>query len=101
MQPDVNGGKSPDAQNATESTVATDGEKNMLTDGDKNMLAPKGIKKMERVLTPTSEQLASLKLKEGKNTVTFTFFTAMLGKQQVVYCSDFYLGSHPGCSFLV
>ncbi|KAM1669515.1 hypothetical protein ACFX2K_043612 [Malus domestica] len=99
MQPDVNGGKSPDAQNATESTFATDGEKNMLTDGDmnmltdgdknmltdgdKNMLAPKGMKKMERVLAPTSEQLASLKLKEGKNTVTFTFFTAMLGKQQV------------------
>lgn len=83
MQPDVNGGKSPDAQNATESIVATDGDKNMLTDGDKNMLAPKGMKKMERVLAPTSEQLASLKLKEGKNTVTFTFFTAMLGKQQV------------------
>ncbi|KAB2620603.1 phosphatidate phosphatase PAH2-like [Pyrus ussuriensis x Pyrus communis] len=75
MQPDVNGSKSPEAENASESTVGTDGDKNMLT--------PKGMKKMERALAPTSEQLASLKLKEGKNTVTFTFFTAMLGKQQV------------------
>ncbi|KAM1177331.1 hypothetical protein ACFX1X_017086 [Malus domestica] len=47
------------------------------------MLTPKGMKRMERALAPMSEQLASLKLKEGKNTVTFTFFTAMLGKQQV------------------
>ncbi|KAL6493238.1 hypothetical protein OROGR_032997 [Orobanche gracilis] len=36
-----------------------------------------------RTLTPTSEQLASLNLKEGKNIVVFTFQTAMLGKQQV------------------
>ncbi|CAA0822129.1 Phosphatidate phosphatase PAH2 [Striga hermonthica] len=36
-----------------------------------------------RTLTPTSEQLASLSLKEGKNIVVFTFQTAMLGKQQV------------------
>ncbi|KAK4429008.1 Phosphatidate phosphatase PAH2 [Sesamum alatum] len=40
-------------------------------------------KKIVRTLTPTSEQLASLKLKEGKNIVIFTFSTAMLGKQQV------------------
>ncbi|GER35921.1 phosphatidate phosphatase LPIN3 [Striga asiatica] len=36
-----------------------------------------------RTLTPTSEQLASLSLKEGKNIVVFTFQTTMLGKQQV------------------
>ncbi|KAL1546976.1 phosphatidate phosphatase [Salvia divinorum] len=40
-------------------------------------------KKIVQTLTPTSEQLASLQLKEGKNVVIFTFSTAMLGKQQV------------------
>lgn len=40
-------------------------------------------KKKVRALTPTSEQLMSLKLKEGKNIVVFTFSTSMLGKQQV------------------
>ncbi|KAK7321701.1 hypothetical protein VNO77_32579 [Canavalia gladiata] len=33
--------------------------------------------------TPTSEQLASLNLKEGKNTVAFSFSTPRLGKQQI------------------
>jgi len=32
--------------------------------------------------TPTSEQLESLNLKEGRNTITFSFSTAM-GKKQV------------------
>jgi len=32
--------------------------------------------------TPTSEQLESLNLKEGRNTITFSFSTAM-GKQEV------------------
>ncbi|KAL6317077.1 hypothetical protein AAG906_029829 [Vitis piasezkii] len=36
-----------------------------------------------RVITPTFEQLASLNLKEGRNTITFTFSTTMLGEQQV------------------
>lgn len=40
-------------------------------------------KKKVRTLTPTSKHLASLNLKEGKNVVTFTFSTAMLGNQQV------------------
>ncbi|XP_051124439.1 phosphatidate phosphatase PAH2-like isoform X2 [Andrographis paniculata] len=40
-------------------------------------------KKILKTLTPTSEQLASLNLKEGKNTVVFTFSTSMLGNQQV------------------
>ncbi|RAL47274.1 hypothetical protein DM860_013239 [Cuscuta australis] len=40
-------------------------------------------KKKIRALTPTSEQLASLNLKAGKNIVIFTFSTPMLGKQQV------------------
>ncbi|KAH9326366.1 hypothetical protein KI387_006544 [Taxus chinensis] len=32
---------------------------------------------------PTSEQLASLNLKEGQNMITFTFLTTIWGKQQV------------------
>uniref|UniRef100_A0A7N0TPZ2 LNS2/PITP domain-containing protein n=1 Tax=Kalanchoe fedtschenkoi TaxID=63787 RepID=A0A7N0TPZ2_KALFE len=40
-------------------------------------------KKMMRTITPTSAQLESLTLKEGRNMVTFAFSTAMLGKQQV------------------
>ncbi|PHU18870.1 Phosphatidate phosphatase PAH1 [Capsicum chinense] len=44
---------------------------------------PKISKKKIMLNTPTSEQLATLNLKEGKNIVVFTFSTAMLGKQQV------------------
>ncbi|KAJ7523931.1 hypothetical protein O6H91_18G068900 [Diphasiastrum complanatum] len=36
-----------------------------------------------RTKVPTSKQLASLNLKEGKNKITFTFFTNVLGSQQV------------------
>lgn len=49
----------------------------------------KATKKKIRVATPTSEQLASLNLKEGKNTVVFTFSTPMLGKQQVIISLNF------------
>ncbi|KAJ4930472.1 hypothetical protein NE237_008259 [Protea cynaroides] len=45
---------------------------------DKNALKTKVTKKNVRVIIPTSEQLASLNLKEGQNMITFTF-----GKQQV------------------
>lgn len=37
------------------------------------------VKKMVRALAPTSEQLASLDLKEGMNTVNFTFSTNIVG----------------------
>lgn len=52
----------------------------------------KGSKKIQS-LTPTTEELASLNLKEGKNLVKFNFSTPMLGLQQVYpslfffYCS--------------
>ncbi|KAF3964078.1 hypothetical protein CMV_011598 [Castanea mollissima] len=75
MQPAPNDARVSGAENASESTT--------WRDGDKNVLKPKVVKRMLRALTPTSEQLASLNLKDGKNTVTFTFSTAMLGKQQV------------------
>ncbi|KAI9201560.1 hypothetical protein LWI28_025342 [Acer negundo] len=52
-------------------------------DGTKSASKSTVAKKILRLLTPTSEQLASLNLKEGGNTITFTFFTPMLGKQQV------------------
>ena len=39
-----------------------------------------------RALTPMSEQLASLNLAQGQNTVTFTFSTSVLGAQKVI-CS--------------
>ncbi|KAF8107771.1 hypothetical protein N665_0117s0039 [Sinapis alba] len=45
--------------------------------------SPRPVKKTVRALTPTSEQLASLHLKEGMNTVNFTFSTNIVGTQQV------------------
>ncbi|ONK55410.1 uncharacterized protein A4U43_UnF3680 [Asparagus officinalis] len=47
------------------------------------MLRAKFPKKKVRSITPTSEDLASLNLREGRNIITFTFSTAMLGQQQV------------------
>ncbi|KAK8347449.1 hypothetical protein V6Z11_A06G018300 [Gossypium hirsutum] len=64
-----------DAEIAAEVTAAID--------DDKNLLKSKQMKKMIRAITPTSEQLASLNLKDGMNHITFTFSTPMLGKQQV------------------
>ncbi|KAL9275912.1 Phosphatidate phosphatase PAH2-like protein [Drosera capensis] len=49
----------------------------------RNTNSPRATRKSLRATTPTSEQLASLNLEEGKNVVTFTFSTAMLGEQQV------------------
>ncbi|KAL9812940.1 Phosphatidate phosphatase PAH2 [Arabidopsis thaliana] len=45
--------------------------------------SPRPMKKTVRALTPTSEQLASLDLKDGMNSVTFTFSTNIVGTQQV------------------
>lgn len=49
----------------------------------KEVPKPKANKKRIKVVSPTSEELASLNLKEGRNSATFTFSTSMLGKQQV------------------
>ncbi|XP_011030124.1 PREDICTED: phosphatidate phosphatase PAH2-like isoform X2 [Populus euphratica] len=74
-------------QHALNDTRSSDSENvsdcNLHTDKDYSVINPKVTKKMVRANTPTSEQLASLNLKEGRNVVTFTFSTAMLGKQQV------------------
>ncbi|KAH9320852.1 hypothetical protein KI387_015491, partial [Taxus chinensis] len=52
-------------------------------DGSLNDYYRKSGKRKMRSNTPTSEQLASLNLKEGQNLITFTFSTRVLGKQQV------------------
>ncbi|XP_022962065.1 phosphatidate phosphatase PAH2-like isoform X1 [Cucurbita moschata] len=58
-------------------------DRNVRMDGEASIFKHKAEKKMVKSLTPTSEQLASLNLKEGGNTILFTFYTAVLGKQQV------------------
>lgn len=68
--------KSLDSEINLKSTISEEEEK------DESKPKAKKTKKV-KVLTPTPEQLASLKLKEGVNTVTFTFSTSMLGPQQV------------------
>nr|XP_015617118.1 phosphatidate phosphatase PAH2 isoform X2 [Oryza sativa Japonica Group] len=50
---------------------------------ENNKPRAKRMERKVRSLTPTSEELASLDLREGRNVVTFTFSTGMLGKQQV------------------
>ncbi|KAI4321521.1 hypothetical protein MLD38_034891 [Melastoma candidum] len=50
---------------------------------DDRPLLKANVKRKVRTTTPTSEQLASLNLKEGCNSITFSFCTSMLGKQQV------------------
>ncbi|KAI4316713.1 hypothetical protein L6164_024667 [Bauhinia variegata] len=67
--------KDPTSGNGSEITISADAEKNQL----KTEL----MKKLVREKAPTSEQLASLNLQEGRNAVTFTFCTDMLGKQEV------------------
>ncbi|GJY15378.1 phosphatidate phosphatase PAH2-like protein, partial [Tanacetum coccineum] len=52
-------------------------------DGEKEDSSPKLDKTHKRALAPTAEQLASLNLAQGQNTVTFTFSTSVLGAQKV------------------
>lgn len=44
---------------------------------------PTPKKQLGRTNIPTTEQIASLNLKEGQNMVTFSFCTRVLGRQQV------------------
>lgn len=53
--------------------------------GNDELQRAKFTKKKVRSLAPTSEELASLNLKEGQNVITFSFSTAMLGQQQVLF----------------
>lgn len=52
---------------------------------EKQEKSSKPVKKTVRALTPTSDQLASLDLKQGMNIVTFTFSTNIVGTQQVIF----------------
>ena len=63
--------------------IKKDSDRNNGLDGEASIVKHKVEKQMVKSLSPTSEQLASLNLKEGGNTITFTFYTAVLGKQQV------------------
>ncbi|PHT45840.1 Phosphatidate phosphatase PAH2 [Capsicum baccatum] len=72
--PSMDGDVNSDAKNSSKNTGG---------DREKDAPRPKISKKKIMLNTPTSEQLASWNLKEGKNIVVFTFSTAMLGKQQV------------------
>ncbi|KAK7351653.1 hypothetical protein VNO77_11250 [Canavalia gladiata] len=73
----------PPPSNAKNTTFGNSPETTISTGMNKNELKPNIMKNKVRETAPTSEQLASLNLKEGMNTVTFTFSTAVLGKQQV------------------
>lgn len=72
--------KMPPTPNDAKNTTS---ENKIRADVNKNELKPNLIKKKVRETTPTSEQIASLNLKEGRNIVTFTFSTSVLGKQEV------------------
>ncbi|KAF5758963.1 putative phosphatidate phosphatase [Helianthus annuus] len=74
-----NGKKDSDVSAVAETNVDTVAETNV----EKERCSPKSNKKQIRTLTPTPEQLASLNLAEGQNTVTFTFSTSVLGTQKV------------------
>ncbi|WCJ35404.1 Phosphatidate phosphatase PAH2 [Euphorbia peplus] len=73
--------KSDTANDAPSSDAANVSSNNLGTDKLKNDI--KEMKKMLKEITPTSEELRSLNLKEGSNAVTFTFSTAMLGRQKI------------------
>ena len=74
----------PPIPNDVKNTIFENSSENKIcTDVNKNGTKPNLTKMKVRVTTPTSEQISSLNLKEGRNIVTFTFSTAVLGKQQV------------------
>ncbi|GAU44325.1 hypothetical protein TSUD_305060 [Trifolium subterraneum] len=78
LPPIPNDAKNNTNPNSPENKISKDVNKN-----DTKPPKPNQTKKKVRETTPTSEQIASLNLKEGRNIVTFTFSTAMLGQQQV------------------
>ncbi|CAL4986529.1 unnamed protein product [Urochloa decumbens] len=76
----------PVCESPVETSVSTPVEESTPVnelDRERNKSRAKRIERKVRSLTPTSEELASLDLREGRNVVTFTFSTAIVGKQQV------------------
>lgn len=70
----------PVCESTVESALSTSVKE---SDGEGNKPRAKRMERKVRSLTPTSEELASLDLREGRNVITFTFSTGMLGRQQV------------------
>ncbi|KAL8261157.1 hypothetical protein R6Q59_025206 [Mikania micrantha] len=66
-----------------EETCKTDSNSDSGLEVDREKDNSSKSKNIHKGLTPTPEQLQSLNLTEGKNTVTFKFSTAVLGNQQV------------------
>ncbi|XP_050213037.1 phosphatidate phosphatase PAH2-like isoform X1 [Mercurialis annua] len=73
----------PALDNTRSSDVETVSESHNEVESNRNVLNGEALKKMVKAFTPTSEELASLNLKEGSNEVTFTFSTSVLGRQKV------------------
>lgn len=76
VQPTITDAKSSDAENAASHS-------NIDMNYNQTVVKPEVSKRMVRTIAPTSEELVSLNLKDGSNTVTFTFSTSMLGMQKV------------------
>ncbi|ERN12236.1 phosphatidate phosphatase PAH1 isoform X1 [Amborella trichopoda] len=73
---------------STEDASVPDAESSLHSTHEEQILMPNvdqvtPHKQILRTNTPTSEQIASLNLKEGQNRITFSFSTRVLGKQQV------------------
>jgi phosphatidate phosphatase LPIN len=81
----------PVCESTVETSVSTPKESTPVKelDRERNKSRVKRIERKVRSLTPTSEELASLDLREGRNVVTFTFSTAIVGKQQVSFTQSF------------
>ncbi|KAF5192060.1 Phosphatidate phosphatase pah2 [Thalictrum thalictroides] len=76
VPPALDGTSDADAMNALESSSDA-------TPNKSPQILKEDARKKVKSIVPTTEQLAALNLKEGRNVITFTFSTAMLGKQQV------------------
>lgn len=70
-------------QPALDDSKGTDSVISFESNQDKSMNKTRAVKRVMRSTIPTSEEVASLNLKEGQNVITFTFSTPMLGRQKV------------------
>lgn len=84
------------SSNASNEEVFVDSESSSLNQPTEQTAAPRGAKEsprkqLVRTNVPSSDQIDSLKLKEGQNLVTFIFSTRVLGEQKVccVACAKY------------
>ncbi|OIT40489.1 PREDICTED: phosphatidate phosphatase PAH1-like isoform X1 [Nicotiana attenuata] len=76
------------SSNASNEEVFVDSESSSLNQPTEQTATPRGAKEsprkqLVRTNVPSSDQIDSLKLKEGQNLVTFIFSTRVLGEQKV------------------